>query len=90
MRKDVDNTIEDSKLGVIASAPLIVDAADTSLESASTTQQYESKILRKIDIALLPFCWLCYLLSFLDRTNIGKKKYISVYSKRILRLFGPF
>lgn len=32
----------------------------------------EPKLLRKIDLALLPWLSLLYLLSFLDRTSIGK------------------
>ncbi len=32
----------------------------------------EQKLLRKIDIALIPWLSLLYLLSFLDRTSIGK------------------
>lgn len=32
----------------------------------------EKKLLRKIDIALIPWLSLLYLLSFLDRTSIGK------------------
>lgn len=32
----------------------------------------ERKLLRKIDIALVPWLSFLYLLSFLDRTSIGK------------------
>lgn len=32
----------------------------------------ERKLLRKIDLALIPWLSLLYLLSFLDRTSIGK------------------
>lgn len=32
----------------------------------------ERKLLRKIDIALIPWLSFLYLLSFLDRTSIGK------------------
>lgn len=38
--------------------------------SAFTPEQ-EKKLLRKIDIALIPWLSLLYLLSFLDRTSIG-------------------
>ena len=31
----------------------------------------ERKLLRKIDLTLLPAIWLMYLLSYMDRTNIG-------------------
>lgn len=32
----------------------------------------EKKLIRKIDIALIPWLSFLYLLSFLDRTSIGK------------------
>lgn len=32
------------------------------------------RLLRKIDFALIPFLSLLYLLSFLDRTNIGNAR----------------
>jgi len=32
----------------------------------------ERKLLRKVDLALIPWLCLLYLLSFLDRTSIGK------------------
>jgi len=32
----------------------------------------ERKIMRKVDLALIPWLSLLYLLSFLDRTSIGK------------------
>jgi len=33
-----------------------------------------SRLIRKIDLRLLPFLALLYLLSFLDRTNIGNAR----------------
>ncbi|KAF5379314.1 hypothetical protein D9757_007661 [Collybiopsis confluens] len=38
----------------------------------------ERKLLRKIDIALIPWLSLLYLLSFLDRTSIGNAKLYSM------------
>lgn len=32
----------------------------------------EKKLIRKIDLALIPWLSVLYLLSFLDRTSIGK------------------
>lgn len=32
----------------------------------------EKKLMRKIDLALIPWLSFLYLLSFLDRTSIGK------------------
>ena len=34
----------------------------------------EQKLVRKIDVRLIPWLWLLYLLSFLDRTSIGNAK----------------
>lgn len=41
-------------------------------EHVDITGVDERKLLRKIDIALIPWLSLLYLLSFLDRTSIGK------------------
>lgn len=37
-------------------------------------QKATRRLLRKIDMALLPFFALLYLLSFLDRANIGNAR----------------
>ncbi|KAL1405686.1 hypothetical protein Q8F55_007352 [Vanrija albida] len=31
----------------------------------------EAKLVRKIDIRMLPMLWVCYILNYLDRTNVG-------------------
>lgn len=36
------------------------------------TKEEEKRLLRKIDWAIVPYCSLLYLLSFLDRVNIGQ------------------
>ncbi|KAK0664381.1 putative transporter [Lasiodiplodia hormozganensis] len=38
------------------------------------TPEEEQKLVRKIDMFLLPTIWLMYLLSYMDRTNIGNAK----------------
>lgn len=45
---------------------------EEALEEADTIQDW--KLLRKVDLRLLPILTLLYLLSFLDRTNIGNAK----------------
>lgn len=45
------------------------DAADGFFDKKATT-----RLLRKMDKNLLPFLALLYLLSFLDRANIGNAK----------------
>jgi hypothetical protein len=37
-----------------------------------TSEVDERKLIRKIDFALIPWLSLLYLLSFLDRSSIGK------------------
>jgi hypothetical protein len=58
-----------------------VGAKIENLESASASSQdlaFDEKatrrLIRKIDWTLLPFLALLYLLSFLDRTNIGNAR----------------
>lgn len=36
------------------------------------TPEEQKRILRKLDLAIIPYCTLLYLLSFLDRVNIGQ------------------
>lgn len=43
-------------------------------ESAGWDAVSTKKLLRKIDMTLIPFLALLYLLSFLDRTNIGNAR----------------
>jgi hypothetical protein len=42
----------------------------------------ERKLLRKIDLTLIPWLSLLYLLSFLDRTSIGKYVFRSCFCSR--------
>jgi len=48
------------------------------LEYASQTQQWKdhntSRLLRKVDIRLLPLLILMYLLNFLDRSNLAQAR----------------
>ncbi|KAK4998505.1 hypothetical protein LTR66_002292, partial [Elasticomyces elasticus] len=51
-----------------------VDSSQVSLEPAGFDEKATKRLLRKMDMALLPFLALLYLLSFLDRTNIGNAR----------------
>jgi hypothetical protein len=42
--------------------------------SAAERAKYEQRLIRKLDIKLIPLLTLLYLLSFLDRANIGNAK----------------
>ncbi|KAL2262658.1 hypothetical protein VTK26DRAFT_583 [Humicola hyalothermophila] len=47
---------------------------DVHVESAGWDAASTKKLIRKIDLMLLPFLSLLYLLSFLDRSNIGNAR----------------
>ncbi|KAI4286212.1 MAG: hypothetical protein L6R38_000108 [Xanthoria sp. 2 TBL-2021] len=44
------------------------------VERNISMQEKEKALVRKIDLFLLPTIWLMYLLSYIDRTNIGNAK----------------
>jgi hypothetical protein len=48
-------------------------------EGLDVSQVDERKLLRKIDLYLIPWLSLLYLLSFLDRTSIGNAKVFHYY-----------
>lgn len=43
-------------------------------EDFTWTPEEEKQLVKKIDLFLLPTIWLMYLLSYMDRTNIGNAK----------------
>ncbi|KAK5805766.1 hypothetical protein VI817_000024 [Penicillium citrinum] len=45
-----------------------------AIEVVSFTDEEEKALVKKIDLTLLPTIWVMYLLSYLDRTNIGNAK----------------
>ena len=49
-------------------------------------KKFERKLLWKLDFRLIPWLSLLYLLSFLDRTNIGNAKIQGVKASNILLL----
>lgn len=50
----------------------IVENANVYNAHIDVSRVDERKLMRKIDIALIPWLSFLYLLSFLDRTSIGK------------------
>lgn len=50
------------------------DISDEEYDEAGYSPKETNKLLRKLDKTLLPFLALLYLLSFLDRSNIGNAK----------------
>ncbi|KAL1693562.1 major facilitator superfamily domain-containing protein [Schizophyllum commune] len=69
----------DKKDATVVSADVPVDARSLSDDAPAldidTSGVDEKKLLRKIDLQLIPWLSLLYLLSFLDRTSIGKCLY---------------
>ncbi|KAL4808001.1 major facilitator superfamily domain-containing protein [Aspergillus unguis] len=45
-----------------------------NVTNVSFTPEEEQALVRKVDLSLLPMIWVMYLLSYLDRTNIGNAK----------------
>jgi len=54
--------------------------------------RFEKKLLWKLDLRLIPWLSLLYLLSFLDRTNIGNAKIqgvrLPIYPSQLARTNG--
>jgi hypothetical protein len=61
-------------------------AAGDEWEAMTTEDRevFERKLLRKLDWRLIPWPALLYLMSFLDRTNIGNAKVQGVSSQSML------
>ncbi|KAI8262653.1 MFS transporter prlL [Colletotrichum sp. SAR11_239] len=47
---------------------------ETSGPTITWTEEEEKALVKKIDLFLMPTIWLMYLLSYMDRTNIGNAK----------------
>lgn len=47
---------------------------NAGLEAAGIDPVAEKKLLRKIDIHLIPVLWLLFLCAFIDRINIGNAR----------------
>ncbi|KAF8682870.1 MFS general substrate transporter [Rhizoctonia solani] len=62
----------------IESSPNSVIDTPTYHADVDTSQIDEKKLLRKVDMRLIPWLSLLYLLSFLDRTSIGNAKLYSL------------
>ncbi|PKS06826.1 hypothetical protein jhhlp_006902 [Lomentospora prolificans] len=67
-----DRSSENIESGEVLHVNTLATAPGTTLESFAHLD--EKKILRKMDLRLIPMLALLYLLSFLDRGNIGNAK----------------
>lgn len=68
-----DSHVGGHKAGEIARIDALATAPGVTM--ASFAHLDEKKILRKMDLRLIPMLALLYLLSFLDRGNIGNGRY---------------
>ncbi|KAJ0132216.1 hypothetical protein HZ326_24704 [Fusarium oxysporum f. sp. albedinis] len=58
-------------------ASMVEDAIDTQNSEGFTFEEEteaEKKVLRKVDMHLLPSIWIVYLLSYMDRSNVGNAR----------------
>ncbi|KAK4183648.1 putative high-affinity nicotinic acid transporter [Podospora australis] len=69
--RDVPTTESDS---VTNEKTIYKETNVDNVESAGWDEANTKKLIRKIDMTLIPFLALLYLLSFLDRTNIGNAR----------------
>lgn len=63
---------------------VVHDEALSSSESLGYDTKATNKLVRKMDVRLLPFLALLYLLSFLDRSNIGMSRFPADQTKKAL------
>ncbi|KAK0935149.1 hypothetical protein LTR29_013249 [Friedmanniomyces endolithicus] len=68
----MDTHIADDKLAELHVEELV--ANDRSVERYEIDPEAEKKLLRKLDLRVVPALWFLYMLAFLDRTNIGNAK----------------
>ncbi|OAQ59459.1 high-affinity nicotinic acid transporter [Pochonia chlamydosporia 170] len=78
--QDIDPHISDADIETKAAAVEVVESSFTPTET--------KRLLRKLDWTLLPFLSLLYLLSFLDRANIGNAKLAGLESD--LQMTGKY
>ncbi|OQO01552.1 hypothetical protein B0A48_12588 [Cryoendolithus antarcticus] len=70
----MDSHIADEKLKQLHVEDSTVTANDRKAADFDIDPVAEKKLLRKIDLRLVPVLWFLYMLAFLDRTNIGNAK----------------
>lgn len=74
------DSVDDKKLGVNTMALQSPDmesktfALDGTRERTPLDKALEKKLLRKLDLRVIPILWVLFLVSFFDRSNIGNAK----------------
>lgn len=66
--------INTAKMSDVKGANQEVDFVDSKIDNSSSPSinidpEEEAKLVRKIDLYILPTMWLMYLLSYMDRTK---------------------
>ncbi|THH06942.1 hypothetical protein EW145_g3739 [Phellinidium pouzarii] len=61
-----------------SSATVDLSDPDRDFDALATSSVIESKLMRKIDLYIIPWLALLYLLNFLDRSNIGNAKLYNI------------
>jgi hypothetical protein len=67
----MDTHIADDKLKELHVDERTVHANDRTTARYEIDPVAEKKLLRKLDLRVVPVLWFLYMLAFLDRTNIG-------------------
>jgi sugar phosphate permease len=70
----LDNNENDIKLAVINGTSIEKEVSTENIDNKTFDNLDEKKLLRKLDFHLIPTMILLYLLSYLDRVNIGQAK----------------
>ena len=81
-KKGESDTKSDAKIETVIkddiSSSVVESAEDSFYQEAKNAPEFTDKekkrLLLKIDLRILPYVSLLYLLSFLDRVNIGKSE----------------
>lgn len=67
----MDTHIADEKLKELHVQDVIVTANDRKAARYELDPEAEKRLLRKLDLRVVPVLWFLYMLAFLDRSNIG-------------------
>ncbi len=69
-----DNKQKDIKLDIVKTTFIEEEISIKPIEHEASDDPDDKKLLRKIDLHIIPTMTLLYLLSYLDRVNIGQAK----------------
>ncbi|TVY84267.1 putative transporter, partial [Lachnellula suecica] len=76
-RTDSDRSEDEKNIGAVPTITPLGEDPDAHLSEAERAA-IDRKLVRKLDLQLIPWLCLLYLLSFLDRTNIGNAKIVGL------------